>query len=304
MREAPHPTNEGTATVVVDGKALAEEIRKELAEEVGRLTAGGARAPRLAVVLVGDDPASASYIKGKRRACARVGMESVEVDLPAGASERDVVGAVLGLNRDPDVDGILVQLPLPKAIDPNAVAAAIDPDKDVDGLHVVNQGRLFAGEPGLYPCTPLGILEILDRYQVPLEGARAAVIGRSLIVGKPVALLLLQRNATVTLCHSRTRDLRGVVREAEVVVAAVGRPRLVARDWVRPGAAVIDVGVNAIDGQLVGDVDFEGVQGVAGLVTPPRGGVGPMTITMLLRNTLRAHRARLAAGRPAGAARP
>lgn len=290
MSDAPRPT------VVVDGKALADEIRKELAEAVGRLVAGGARPPKLAVVLVGDDPASASYIKGKRRACARVGMESVEVDLPASASQQEVLDAVAALNRDPGVDGILVQLPLPKGIDPNAVAAAIDPDKDVDGLHVVNQGRLLAGEPGLYPCTPLGILAILDRYGVVLEGARAVVIGRSLIVGKPVALLLLERNATVTMCHSRTRDLRGIVREADVVVAAVGRARLVQRDWVKPGAAVIDVGVNAVDGELVGDVDFAGVQGVAGLVTPPRGGVGPMTITMLLRNTLEAYRARTGAG--------
>jgi methylenetetrahydrofolate dehydrogenase (NADP+)/methenyltetrahydrofolate cyclohydrolase len=287
-------------TRVVDGKALAEEIRKELAEQVGRLVARGERAPRLAVVLVGDDPASASYIKGKRRACARVGMDSVEIDLPASASERDVVEAVQGLNRDPAVDGILVQLPLPKGVGANAVAAAIDPDKDVDGLHVVSQGRLLAGEPGLRPCTPLGILEILDRYRVPLEGARVAVVGRSLIVGKPLALLLLERNATVTICHSRTRDLRAVVREADVVVAAVGRPRLVGRDWIKPGAAVIDVGVNAENGQLVGDVDFEGVQGVASLVTPPRGGVGPMTITMLLRNTLQAYRARIASA--AGAA--
>jgi methylenetetrahydrofolate dehydrogenase (NADP+)/methenyltetrahydrofolate cyclohydrolase len=287
------------ATVVVDGKALADEIRKQLAEEVGRLVAAGQRAPRLAVVLVGDDPASASYIKGKRRACARVGMESLEVDLPAATSQAQVLDAVAALNRDPNVDGILVQLPLPKAIDPNAVAAAIDPDKDVDGLHVVNQGRLMAGVPGLYPCTPLGILAILDRYGVALEGARAVVIGRSLIVGKPVALLLLERNATVTLCHSRTRDLREVVRAADVVVSAVGRPRLVRRDWIRPGAAVVDVGVNDVDGELVGDVDFEGVQGVAGLVTPPRRGVGPMTVTMLLRNTLLAYRRRtgLGAGR-------
>jgi methylenetetrahydrofolate dehydrogenase (NADP+)/methenyltetrahydrofolate cyclohydrolase len=279
-------------TVVVDGKALAEQIRKQLAEEVGRLVAAGARAPRLAVVLVGDDLASASYIKGKRRACSRVGMESIEIDLSGDAHQRDVIEVVRGLGRDPDVDGILVQLPLPPQIDANAVAAAVDPDKDVDGLHVVNQGRLLAGEPGLYPCTPLGILEILDRYGVALEGQRAVVIGRSLIVGKPVALLLLQRNATVTLCHSRTRDLRSVVREADVVVAAVGRARLVGSDWVKPGAAVIDVGVNEVDGELVGDVDFEAVLGVASLLTPPRGGVGPMTITMLLRNTLAAYRAR------------
>lgn len=279
-------------TVVVDGKSLAETIRKDIASEVGALTADGHRPPCLAVVLVGDDPASASYIKGKRRASARVGIDSVERDLPSDATQEQVLGVVEELNRDEGVDGILVQLPLPRQISPAAVAAAVDPAKDVDGLHPLNGGRLLAGDPGLYPCTPLGILEILDRYQVPLEGAHAVVIGRSQIVGKPVALLLLQRHATVTLCHSRTRDLAAVCREADVLVAAVGRARLVKRDWIRPGAVVIDVGVNAVDGELVGDVDFEAAQGHAALLTPPRGGVGPMTITMLLRNTVQAYRAR------------
>jgi len=246
-------------------------------------------------VLVGENPASASYIKGKRRASERAGMRSVEVDLPASASEADVLAAVERLNRDPEVDGILVQLPLPRGVRPNVIAAAVDPAKDVDGLHPLNAGRLLAGEPTLAPCTPLGILEILDRHGVALEGARAVVLGRSMIVGKPVALLLLQRNATVTLAHSRTRDLPDVVREADVLVAAVGSARLVKADWIRPGAAVIDVGVNEVAGSLVGDVDFEGALGIAGLITPPRGGVGPMTITMLLRNTLEACRARTGA---------
>jgi methylenetetrahydrofolate dehydrogenase (NADP+)/methenyltetrahydrofolate cyclohydrolase len=283
------------STVVVDGKALSNTIRQEIAEQVAARVAAGQRPPCLAVVLVGENPASASYIKGKRRASERAGMRSVEVDLPGSASEAEVLAAVERLNRDPEVDGILVQLPLPRAVRPNVIAAAIDPAKDVDGLHPLNAGRLLAGEPALAPCTPLGILEILDRHGVALEGARAVVLGRSLIVGKPVALLLLQRNATVTMAHSRTRDLPDLVREADVLVAAVGSARLVKADWIRPGAAVIDVGVNEVGGTLVGDVDFEGALGIAGLITPPRGGVGPMTITMLLRNTLQACRARTGA---------
>jgi methylenetetrahydrofolate dehydrogenase (NADP+)/methenyltetrahydrofolate cyclohydrolase len=279
-------------TVVVDGTSLAADIRSEIAAEVAALVAAGHRPPCLAVVLVGDDPASASYIAGKRRASGRAGMGSVERRLPASASEADVLDVVAELNADDGVDGILVQLPLPDAVDPDLVASAIDPAKDVDGLHPFNSGRLLANRPGLYPCTPLGILEVLDRHGVKLEGTRAVVIGRSAIVGKPVAVLLLHRSATVTICHSRTRDLPALCREADVLVAAVGRARLVGPDWVKPGAAVIDVGVNVIDGKLVGDVDFEGLQGVAGLLTPPRGGIGPMTITMLLRNTVAAYRAR------------
>jgi methylenetetrahydrofolate dehydrogenase (NADP+)/methenyltetrahydrofolate cyclohydrolase len=283
---------QSTTTVVVDGKSLAQDIRSEIAAEVAGLVAAGHRAPCLAVVLVGDDPASASYIKGKRRASGRAGMESIERDLPGDASQDDVLAVVNELNADDGVDGILVQLPLPDAVDPEAIARAVDPAKDVDGLHPLNSGLLLANRPGLYPCTPLGILEVLDRHGVKLEGKRAVVIGRSAIVGKPVALLLLHRNATVTVCHSRTQDLPAVCREADVLVAAVGRARLVGADWVKPGAAVIDVGVNVIDGKLVGDVDLDAVQGVASLVTPPRGGIGPMTITMLLRNTVAAYRAR------------
>ncbi len=280
-------------TVVVDGLALAQVIRKELTEAVARHRAAGRRAPCLAVVLVGDDPASASYIKGKRRACQRIGMDSLERALPADAGEADVLRCVGELNQSEKVDGILVQLPLPAGVRASRVVAAIDPAKDVDGLHPQNGGRLLAGEPGLYPCTPLGILEILRRYQVPLEGAHAVVIGRSLIVGKPVSLLLQQANATVTMCHSRTRDLQAICRQADVLVAAVGVPRLVKRDWIKPGAAVIDVGVAEVDGEIVGDVDTDGVLGVASIVTPHRRGVGPMTITMLLRNTLEAYEARL-----------
>ena len=280
-------------TVVVDGKALATALRNEIAAEIADLVAAGHRAPCLAVVLVGDNPASASYIKGKRRACERAGMASRERDLPASATQEDVIDVVESLNRDAEVDGILVQLPLPKAIRAAAVTEAVDPAKDVDGLHTQSAGRLLAGLPGLRPCTPLGILEVLDRHRVALEGAHAVVVGRSGLVGKPVALLLLERHATVTICHSRTRDLAAVVREAEVLVACAGSPLLVKGDWIKPGAAVIDLGVNMVDGRQVGDVDFDAALGIAGLITPSRGGVGPLTITMLLRNTLQAYRSRV-----------
>jgi len=284
------------STVVVDGLALAQELRAEIAAEVAGLVAAGRRPPCLAVVLVGDDPASLSYIKGKRRACERVGMASREHDLPATASEAQVLELVEALNRDPDVDGILVQLPLPAPLRATAVTEAVDPEKDVDGLHTRNAGRLVAGLPGLRPCTPLGILEVLDRHRVPLAGARAVVIGRSALVGKPVSLMLLERHATVTMCHSRTRDLASLCREADVLVACAGSPKLVKGDWIRPGAAVIDIGVNVgADGVQVGDVDFEAALGVASLITPSRRGVGPLTITMLLRNTLAAYKARTGA---------
>jgi methylenetetrahydrofolate dehydrogenase (NADP+)/methenyltetrahydrofolate cyclohydrolase len=283
------------STVVVDGLALAQELRERMAKEVAALVAAGRRPPCLAVVLVGDDPASASYIKGKRRACERVGMDSVEHKLPAETEQGALLALIAQLNCDDGVDGILVQLPLPKRISANAVASAVDPAKDVDGVGPLNAGKLLLGEPGLFPCTPLGIVEILDRHRIALDGAHAVVIGRSMIVGKPVALLLQRRNATVTMCHSRTRDLAAFCRSADVLVSAVGIPRLVKADWIRPGAAVIDVGVTEVDGTIVGDVDFEAALGVAGLITPHRRGVGPMTITMLLHNTLLAHRQRTGA---------
>jgi methylenetetrahydrofolate dehydrogenase (NADP+)/methenyltetrahydrofolate cyclohydrolase len=275
-------------TIVVDGVALARSIRQELSEAVARHVAADRRPPCLAVV-VGDDPASQSYIKGKRRACERIGMQSLEHDLAHGASEADVLALVDGLNRDDAIDGILTQLPLPEGIRANVVAAAIDPAKDVDGLHPLNAGRLFDGEPCLAACTPLGIMKVLEHHDIPLVGAEAVVIGRSILVGKPVSLMLQHAHATVTMCHSRTRDLAGHCRRADVLVAAVGVPRLVKRDWIKPGAAVIDVGVSAVDGELVGDVDTDGALGVASIVTPHRRGVGPMTITMLLRNTLAAY---------------
>ncbi len=282
-------------TVVLDGLALSQQIRGELAEEVRKLVEAGRRPPCLAVVLVGDDPASASYIKGKRRACKRIGMDSLERTLPATASEAEVLAVVEDLNRDDAVDGILVQLPLPDGVRATAVAEAVAPDKDVDGLNPISSGRLLQNVPGLYPCTPLGIIEVLDRHDITIEGARAVVVGRSEIVGKPIALLLMHRHATVTICHSRTRDLPSVCQEADILIAATGRPRMVKADWVKPGAAVIDVGVSEVDGELVGDVDFEAVLGVASLLTPSRRGIGPMTITMLLRNTLQAYRDRTGA---------
>ena len=282
-------------TVVVDGLALAQEIRKELANRIAAQLADGRRAPCLRVVLVGDDPASASYIKGKQRACARIGMDSQEHRLPATTRENELLELVAQLNADAAVDGILVQLPLPKQIRPNAIAEAIDPAKDVDGLSPINQGRLLLGEPGHRACTPLGCMKILEHHEIPLEGARAVVIGRSAIVGKPVSLLLQHAHATVTMCHSRTKDLAGVCRGADILIAAVGVPRLVKRDWVKPGSAVIDVGVSEVEGELVGDVATEEVIGVARIVTPHRRGVGPMTITMLLSNTLDAYEKRLGA---------
>ncbi len=279
-------------TIVVDGLSLAQDIRKQLAEEVGRYAAAGKRVPCLAVVLVGDDPASASYIKGKQRACKRIGMDAIERRMPATASEQDVLLVVEELNLNDAVDGILVQVPLPKGISPNSIAAAIDPAKDVDALHPNTAGKLLLGSPTLASCTPLGIMKILDHYEIEIEGASAVVIGRSNIVGKPISLMLQSKNATVTMCHSKTRNLREICQQADILVSAVGVPRLVKADWIKPGAAVIDVGVTNVDGVLVGDVDTEGAMGIACIVTPHRRGVGPMTITMLLRNTLAAYRAR------------
>ncbi|MAJ60234.1 MAG: bifunctional 5,10-methylene-tetrahydrofolate dehydrogenase/5,10-methylene-tetrahydrofolate cyclohydrolase [bacterium TMED88] len=279
-------------TQVLDGQALAQKIRGELASEVDSLVASGHRPPCLSVVLVGDDPASRSYIKGKQRACGRVGMDSIERLLPATTSEKELLHLLSELNADDGIDGILVQLPLPEAISASRVAAAIDPAKDADALHPITAGRLLAGTAELISCTPLGILAALDHHGIQMEGQNAVVIGRSQIVGKPISLLLQQRNATVTMCHSRTRDLPAVCREADILVAAVGQPRMVQADWIKPGAAVMDVGVTEVDGKLVGDVDFEGADGIAGLITPSRRGIGPLTITMLLRNTLHAYRSR------------
>jgi methylenetetrahydrofolate dehydrogenase (NADP+)/methenyltetrahydrofolate cyclohydrolase len=275
------------SAVVIDGKAVAADVRAEVAAEIA---ASGLRVG-LATVLVGDDPASEIYVRGKIRASEEVGIESIHHHLPASVGQEEVAALLSDLNEDPAVSGILLQLPVPDHLDGQSLTALIEPDKDVDGLTPVSAGRLLQNRPGLRPATPSGCIELLDRHGVSLEGASAVVVGRSDLVGRPVAQLLLHRNATVTMCHSRTRDLAGECRRADVLIAAVGRPRLVQGDWIKPGAAVIDVGINRTDSGLVGDVDFAAAAEHAALITPVPGGVGPMTIAMLLRNTLQAARA-------------
>ena len=279
------------AATVIDGRVLARLVREEVRRDVEALLARTGATPGLATVLVGDDAASAVYVAGKHRACEEAGIASIHHPLPANASHEELAELLGALNADPAVSGILLQLPVPKPLDGAALTALIDPDKDVDGLTPISAGRLAQGMPGLRPCTPSGVIELLRRHEVELAGAEAVVVGRSDLVGKPLAALLLQANATVTVCHSRTRELPGACRRADVLVAAVGIPRLVRRDWVKPGAAVIDVGINRLHEGLVGDVDFEGARERAGLITPVPGGVGPMTIAMLLRNTVSASRA-------------
>jgi methylenetetrahydrofolate dehydrogenase (NADP+) / methenyltetrahydrofolate cyclohydrolase len=281
------------AARIIDGKAVAASVRERVREEVATYERDSGRSPVLATVLVGEDPASQIYVRKKHEACEAAGMRSVNHDLPADATEADVLRLVRHLGRDDEVDGILVQLPLPDQVDPDAVVAAIDPGKDVDGLTPTNAGLLAHGTPGPVPCTPAGVMELLRHEDVELEGAEAVVVGRSKLVGVPVARLLLSANATVTVCHSRTRDLDGVCRRADVLVAAAGVPRLLGAEAVKPGAVVIDVGVNRTDDGLCGDVDFEAAAEVAAAITPVPGGVGPMTIAMLLVNTLAAARARV-----------
>ncbi|HLK12061.1 MAG TPA: bifunctional methylenetetrahydrofolate dehydrogenase/methenyltetrahydrofolate cyclohydrolase FolD [Candidatus Binatia bacterium] len=272
----------------IDGKAVAAAVRDEVRARVRRLAARGT-VPGLATVLVGDDPASCLYVGNKERACEDVGMRSFGHRLPASTAQAELLACVRALGDDPRVHGILVQLPLPAPLEARAVIEAVAPEKDVDGLHPLNQGRLMAGEPGLRPCTPLGVLRLLDEVGAELRGARAVVIGRSALVGKPVALLLLERHATVTLCHSRTVDLAAEVSRADVVIAAAGKAGLVRGEWIRPGAVVIDVGMNrGPDGKLCGDVDFAAARDRAGHITPVPGGVGPMTVAMLLANTVTA----------------
>lgn len=279
-------------TTVVDGLGLANQLRDAMKAEIEALARAGHRPPQLTVVLVGDDPASRSYIKGKQRACSRIGAASAEYLLPESTSQKELLDLIESLNRDDAVDGILVQLPLPDHISPEVVAEAVDPAKDADALHPLNFGRLLLGTAELISCTPLGVMAILDHHGVEIEGRHAVVVGRSNIVGKPVSILLQQRNATVTMCHSRTRELDAMCRSADILVAATGRARMVKGDWIKPGAAVMDVGVSELDGKLVGDVDFEAALGTASLITPSRRGIGPMTITMLLRNTLHAYTSR------------
>jgi methylenetetrahydrofolate dehydrogenase (NADP+)/methenyltetrahydrofolate cyclohydrolase len=276
---------------IIDGKAFADGLRERIAAAVPAFAAAKGRPPGLAVVLVGEDPASAVYVRAKGKATLAAGMASFEHRLEAVTPEADLLALIARLNADEAVDGILVQLPLPAQIDEKAVLGAIDPDKDVDGFHVVNAGRLAVGEAGLVPCTPLGCLMLLKDQLGDLTGLDAVVIGRSNIVGKPMAQLLIRESCTVTVAHSRTKDLPGTVRRADIVVAAAGRPELVKGDWLKPGATVIDVGINRIDTgegktKLVGDVDFASAADVAGAITPVPGGVGPMTIAVLLRNTL------------------
>lgn len=271
---------------VIDGKAMAEVVRREVAEEARKLP----QRPGLAVVLVGDDPASHVYVRGKEKAAAEAGFKSVLDQRPADITQDELLAIVRRYNEDPTIHGYLVQLPLPPQIDPDAVTNAIDPRKDVDGFHPVNQGLLLRGTPRFVPATPRGVVEMLMRSGHPPAGKRVVVVGRSNIVGKPLAAALLAKgkegDATVTVAHSRTKDLPAVCRKADVLVAAIGQPRFITKDMVRPGAVVIDVGMNRLDGKLVGDVDYDAVKDVASAITPVPGGVGPMTIACLLRNTL------------------
>lgn len=290
------------SATIIDGKAIAARVREEVAHEVKAFAAQTGRTPGLATVLVGEDPASAVYVGGKQRACAEVGMVPFDRRLPADATFDEIAAELRGLNADPAVSGVLLQLPLPGHLDGTALTAMIAPEKDVDGLTPINAGLLALGLPGLRPCTPSGVMELLRSVDMQLEGAEAVVIGRSNLFGKPMAQLLLAENATVTTCHSRTRDLQAVCARADVLIAAVGRARLVTREFVKPGAIVIDVGMNRLTPEeagnksgLVGDVDFDAVAEVAAAITPVPGGVGPMTIAELLVNTLQAARAQAGA---------
>jgi methylenetetrahydrofolate dehydrogenase (NADP+) / methenyltetrahydrofolate cyclohydrolase len=294
---------------IIDGKRIAAGVRAQVQREVVDLVEAGGQAPGLATVLVGEDPASAVYVGGKQRACVEVGMTPYDERLPAEATQEQVAGRLQALNDDPAVSGVLLQLPLPPHLDGPTLTGLIDPHKDVDGLTPVNVGLLSLGRPGLRPCTPSGVLELLASVNAEIEGSEAVIVGRSNLFGKPMAQLLLEANATVTVCHSRTRDLRAICARADILIAAAGRPRLIERDFVKPGAIVIDVGMNRLvtnrsstgsprpgesqagrAGVLVGDVDFAAVKQVASAITPVPGGVGPMTIAMLLRNALQAAR--------------
>jgi methylenetetrahydrofolate dehydrogenase (NADP+)/methenyltetrahydrofolate cyclohydrolase len=274
------------AAQLLDGKSLAAQVRAGVKLKVAALAQRGIR-PGLAVVLAGDDPASRIYVRNKVRACEETGIASQQFEFPASVSQNELLDCVAKLNADPAVHGILVQLPLPKRIDAQRVLDAVSPKKDVDGFGDENLGALLSGRPGLVPCTPAGVMRLLEHARIPIAGRRAVIIGRSTIVGKPLSLLLLQKDATVTICHSKTQDLEKLTRQADIVVAATGRAKLVGAAMVKPGACVIDVGMNRLaDGSLAGDVDFEAVKNIAGWITPVPGGVGPMTIAMLLENCL------------------
>jgi methylenetetrahydrofolate dehydrogenase (NADP+) / methenyltetrahydrofolate cyclohydrolase len=276
---------------ILDGKALAEKIQTELKAQIQTLQPQIGRPPGLAVLMVGDNPASAAYVRNKERACTKVGIASFGKNFPADATQADIAQAIQDLNQDERVDGILVQLPLPNHLDSVTLLHQIDPDKDADGLHPVNMGRLVRGEIGLRSCTPAGVMRMLQEYQISLQGKQAVVVGRSILVGKPLALMLLEADATVTIAHSRSHNLAAVTQTADILIAAVGRPNMITAQMVKPDAVVIDVGINRIidyegNSRLVGDVDFESVQEVAALLTPVPGGVGPMTVAMLLHNTV------------------
>ena len=277
---------------ILDGKSLAKQIRRELSEQVADFIENNATTPALAAVLVGSDPASEVYVRNKRRDCEEVGMQSVLHELPAETTQEELLKLISALNRDPQVHGILVQLPLPPQINAELVLESISPQKDVDAFHPQNVGRLVQGRPQFMPCTPQGVVEILKRNEVPIAGKHVVIVGRSDIVGKPLSVMLAQKgiDATVTLCHSRTTDLAAVTRQADILVVAIGRANFVTADMVRPGAAVVDVGINRTDEGLVGDVDYKAVSEVAGSITPVPGGVGPLTRVMLLVNTLNAAR--------------
>jgi methylenetetrahydrofolate dehydrogenase (NADP+)/methenyltetrahydrofolate cyclohydrolase len=278
-------------TTIIDGKAIAQSVRDQVAKDVAALVAETGTPPGLATILIGDDPASAIYVANKQKACQEAGIETIDHRPPADATQGDVAALIGQLNANPAVSGILLQLPVPSQLDGPALTALIDPAKDVDGLTPLSAGLLAQGRPGLRPCTPSGVLELLDRHDVRLEGAEAVVVGRSILVGRPLAQLLLERNATVTMAHSRTKDLVATCARADVLVVAVGVPRMIGAGHVKRGATVIDVGMNRLQDGLTGDVDFDKVVDQAGLITPVPGGVGPMTIAMLLRNTVLAARA-------------
>lgn len=273
------------SAIVIDGRKVAADWKENIRIQTGSLIEKGV-CPHLAVVLVGENPASQVYVRNKENACIKAGIRSSVIRLDENCSQQALEAQVISLNNDPDVHGILVQLPLPAHLDEARVLALIDPGKDVDGFHAMNSGRLMNGQKSFVPCTPLGVMKLLEAYQIPVAGKHAVVIGRSNIVGKPMAMLLLQQNATVTICHSKTQNLPEITRQADILIAAVGRPGFVTGDMVKPGAAVIDVGINRVDGKIVGDVDAASVEQVAGYLTPVPGGVGQMTIAMLLANTL------------------
>ena len=273
------------AARMIDGRAVAKAFKEEIAEKTAQMIASGIQ-PHLAVVLVGENPASQVYVRNKENGCIKAGIRSTVIRLDENCTQEELEKTVITLNEDASVHGILVQLPLPRHLDEARVLRLIDPDKDVDGFHAMNSGRLMNGQPGFVPCTPLGVMKLLESYGINPAGKHAVVIGRSNIVGKPMAMLLLQANATVTVCHSRTQNLPEIPRQADILVAAVGRANFVTADMVKPGAAVIDVGINRVDGKIVGDVDYDAVSEVAEYITPVPGGVGQMTIAMLLANTL------------------